>query len=63
MHSKIEINEQRYEVVHLNFALRLPEAERALIKAEKCSEKFSKLANSGGADIQLDLDIVTGMGQ
>ena len=45
------------------FLHRLPEAERALIKAEKCSEKFSKLASSGGADIQLDLDIVTGMGQ
>ena len=42
--------------------LRLAEAERALIKAEKCSEKFSKLVSSG-ADIQLDLDIVTGMGQ
>ena len=56
-------NYTKIGIAHLNFTLRLPEAERALIKAEKCSEKFSKLAGSGGADIQLDLDIVTGMGQ
>ena len=43
--------------------LRLSEAERALIKAEKSSERYSKMAGSGGADVQLDLDIVAGMGQ
>lgn len=44
-------------------AQRLAEAERALVKAEKCSERYSKMADSGGADVLLDLEIVTGMGQ
>ena len=53
-----------YNTIALFFHLhRLPEAERALVKAERCSERYSKMADSGGADVELDLVIVTGMGQ
>ena len=41
---------------------RLKEAERSLLKAEKSSERYSKLPG-GDTDTQLDLDIISAMGK